>query len=270
MNLPARFKTIPLSLYSAGAYRDVATKWKGIGLLYLMLLLALCWLPSAARWYVGLQRFALNEGTAIAQQIPAVTIENGIMRVDPPGRHVLRDPESKGATNETLVIIDDTIDNVPQEVDGAEAIVLTRREFGMIRPSRGERRTWALTPAVDMKVDATDVQSFFSGLKNWLPVIGYVICLAGSLGMRTLQGLVYGGIGMLLASQAGATLDYRASVRLAFVAMTPVILFRTLLWFGPWEPSWYIRWPIGIVITLAYLYFGIRALTTDSPLPPAE
>src|SRR5262245_6953148 len=222
MKLFARLKTIPLSLYSADVYRDVAGNWKGIGLLYLLLLLALCWLPSAARWYGSLQRFAMNEGAAIARQIPAVTIEKGIMRVDPPGRHVIRDPENKGKENETVFVIDDTLDTVPEEFEGEEAIVLTRREFGMIRPSRGERRVWALTPSVDMEVDAADVENFFAGLPRWLPLIGYLFCLAGSLVMRTLQSLAYGGIGMLFASRAGATLEYPASIRLGAVAMTPV------------------------------------------------
>ena len=257
-----RLKTILLSFYSPDVYRDVAANWKGIGVLYLLLLLALCWLPSAGRWYRGLQRFAVGEGAAIARQVPAVTIEKGVMRVDPPGRHIIRDPENTNKdpdANETLLVIDDTIDNVPEEFDGEEAIMLTRREFGMIRPSRGERRVWALTRSVDMEVDAADVENFFAGLPSWLPVIGYGICLAGSLLMRTLQSLTYGAIGMLLVSHAGATLDYAASVRLAAVAMTPVILLRTLIWFGPWEPSWYIRWPIAIAITLAYLRFAIRA-----------
>jgi len=262
MKLTGHFKAIPLSLYSADVYRDVAANWKGIGLLYLLLLLALCWLPSAARWSGGLRRFAMNEGAAIARQVPAVTIEKGIMRVDPPGRHVIRDPKNTNKDNETVFVIDDTIDNVPEELDGDEAIVLTRREFGMIRPSQGERRVWALTPSVDMEVDAADVENFFASLPRWLPVIGYVFCLAGSLLMRTLQSLAYGGIGMLLASQASATLDYPASIRLGAVAMTPVILLRTLLWFGPWEPSWYIRWPIAIAITVGYLRFAVRAATT--------
>jgi hypothetical protein len=38
-----------------------------------------------------------------------------------------------------------------------------------------------------MQVDAADVESFFAGMTSWLPVIGFVVCLAGSLLMRTLH-----------------------------------------------------------------------------------
>jgi len=53
--------------------------------------------------------------------------------------------------------------------------------------------------------------------------------------------------------------DYQALLRLAAVAMTPVIILRTWLWFGPWEPPGYFRWPIAILVTLFYLRMGIRA-----------
>ena len=44
------------------------------------------------------------------------------------------------------------------------------------------------------------------------------------------------------------------------MAVTPVIIARTLIWFAPSEPAWYVRWPIAIAITLAYIVFGVRAL----------
>jgi hypothetical protein len=76
---------------------------------------------------------------------------------------------------------------------------------------------------------------------------------------RTVQILVYAGIGTVLAGKGTPALDYRSLLRLSSVAVTPVVIVRTLLWLGPWEPRWYLRWPIAIVVTLLYLRFGIRA-----------
>jgi hypothetical protein len=64
---------------------------------------------------------------------------------------------------------------------------------------------------------------------------------------------------MTMAKKWNANLDYRSLVRLAAVAITPVVVLRTLIWFGPWDPAWYLRWPAAIAISLAYLSFGIRA-----------
>lgn len=71
-------------------------------------------------------------------------------------------------------------------------------------------------------------------------------------------------------------LDFKAAMRLTAVAVTPVIVLRTFIWFGPWEPAWFVRWPVAVAITLAYLGFGVRAATEGSiteasvgvPAPP--
>ena len=44
-----RLQALYASLYSRDLYRDVADNWKGIGRLYLLLLLSLTWMPSAVR-----------------------------------------------------------------------------------------------------------------------------------------------------------------------------------------------------------------------------
>src|SRR5690242_11135557 len=43
----SRLSAISASFYSPDVYRDVVSRWKGYGVLYLLLLLAICWLPSA-------------------------------------------------------------------------------------------------------------------------------------------------------------------------------------------------------------------------------
>lgn len=62
-------------------------------------------------------------------------------------------------------------------------------------------------------------------------------------------------------------------MRVAVIAVTPVIVIRTLLGSFLTEPSWYIRWPAALVITILYLRFAVRALAEDasaaSPAAPA-
>lgn len=253
-----------MSFYSRDVYRDAASAWKGIGLSYLLVLLALCWLPSSARWFFALRGFAETHAQAIVAQLPAITIENGVMRARPSGRHVLHDPSEK-ESKETEIIIDDSIDYVPSDIH-LDTVILTRREIGMVRPSRRERRVWTLTPAADMDVTPDEVRAFLRSLQFWVPAVGYVVSVTGSLVFRTLQMLLYGAIGLTLARRWNAGLDYAQMVRLAAVAVTPVVVVRTLLWFGPWEPAWYLRWPAGLVIALGYLRFGIRAAGRDQAM----
>jgi len=133
-----RLQALWLSFYSRDLYREAARRWKGIGVLYLLLLLALTWLPSPVRWFAGLRLFAAGQGSEIVAQLPVITIEGGVMTADPPGPHVI-------PLDDVTLIIDDSVDTVPSDLDGQTA-VLTRREFGMTKPRSNERRVWELGP----------------------------------------------------------------------------------------------------------------------------
>ncbi len=253
-----RFSAISASFYSREVYRDVATRWTGTGLLYLLLLLALSWLPSAIRWSLGLRHFAVTESQAVVRQLPTVTVKDGIMTAQPSGRHVIALEPEKGSAGDVLVI-DDTADTIPVEA-GADTFAVARTEAGMIPPGRGERRVWPFGQALNLEVTPEDVNGFVRGLAFVVPPIGYVSALAGSFVFRLLQTLLYGAATRAYARQQGVTLDYAAAVRLAVVAITPVVVIRTLIWFGAWEPAWYVRWPVALLITLGYLRFAILAV----------
>jgi hypothetical protein len=197
----------------------------------------------------------------MAQQMPTVTIQDGTMRANPGGRHELKDP----STGEVFLIIDDTIDEVPAETlaDGA---VLTRKEFGTFTRRRSERRVWKLAPGLNMNVTAAKAQSFLTGLPYWATPLMYVGALAGSLAFRIVQVLLYGSIGMFYAKRFKAAIEYKDAVRLAAVAITPVVVLRTLIWFMPREPIWYVRWPIAFIITVFVVRFAVRAAAEPEPL----
>ncbi len=254
-----------MSFYSRDLYRDCARNWRGHGILYLLLLHVLSWLPSSMRWFGALREFSVSGGREIVDQLPVVRIQDGMMSAEPGGRHVVTLEEGTGEDG-MLLIIDDSIDQVPADLTSG-AIVLTRREFGTIQPSRNERRVWALTPGADMEVTPAGVQSFFSSLPFWVPPLGYGFCVAGSLAFRIMQVFLYGLIGQALARRRNAAVEYRALVRMAALAVTPAIVIRTLIWFGPWDPPWYFRWPAFIAIALAYLAFGIRAAAVEDAAP---
>jgi len=255
------------SFYSRDLYRDVGGHWTGMGLLYLLVLLAICWIPTAIRLFLGLQAFALTTVPLIVQQLPTVTISGGEMRCDPPGRHVVADPMSATASSAPVLIIDDSIDTVPPDIE-VEGAVLTRREFGTIRRSRNnERRIWKLTPSADMTLTPDRVGSFLTSVRLWMPPVLYVFALLGSLVFRGLQACLYAALVPMLArrfaTRAAASLDFRAALRLSIVAITPVVVIQTLLSFGSWVPAWYVRWPVAIAITVAYLKMAVESAATE-------
>jgi Protein of unknown function (DUF1189) len=249
-----------LSFYSADLYRDVAKNWKGIGLLHLLLLLAVTWAPTAIRTFGTFKAFVDEKGAAIAQQMPAVSIKDGVMSATPSGRHEIKD----AGTGEIFMIIDDTVDTVPSNLTG-DVGVLTRREFGTFNERRNERRVWELQPGFSMALTPARVEQFIGGMPYWGVPILYLVLLVGSLAFRTGQILLYGNIGMFFAKRFNAPIDYKAAVRIAAIAVTPVIVLRTLIWFTPGEPRWYIRWPIGLIIAILLIRFGVKAAAQPEP-----
>ena len=259
----SRLSALWASFYSRDLYRDVVTRWKGIGLVYLLLLLSLSWLPSMVRWFAGVGGFAAAAERTVVPQLPAISIKDGVMTANPPGPRVVPFGAKRGS-DEGLIIIDDTVDSVPADLNlSVDAFVLTRREAGVIRPSRHERRIWTLSG--DFDVTPRDVSAFLSALPFLVPPIGYVGAVAGSVVFRLLQALLYGALSVAFAKRQRVTLEYAAAVRLATVAVTPVVVIRTLLWFGASDPAWYLRWPLALLMTLGYLAFGVRALAAPSP-----
>jgi hypothetical protein len=261
-------RAIPMSFYAADLYRDVGRHWKGTGFLYLMLLLAICWIPSAARTHLGLRRFAATDVPKMTADLPDISISDGVMSSRPPGRHELRDGDRQGR-QETVFIVDDSIDEVPSNLP-PDTIMLTRHELGMNRSNRAERRVFKLSAFGDRQFTRQGVRAFLSGLQFWVPPVAYLLGLLGSGIFRVVQACVYGAVAQWLARRKSVTLDFRTALRIATVAVTPVIVLRTLMWFLPSEPAWYIRWPIAVIITVVYLRFAIDAIAADpanAPMP---
>jgi hypothetical protein len=246
------------AFYSTQLYRDVVFRWKGIGVLYLTLLLAITWMPSAGRWFEAMQDFDGPEAHALVAKLPTVTIKDGVMSADPPGRHVIPVENETTGETEAVVIIDDRVDTIVENAT-TESFVVTRHEAGVIRPGRGERRVWQLARVGDMEITQADVLAFLGSLAAVLAPVGYLGAVAGSLIFRVTQAFVYGLAAIAYARRKGLTLSQSAAMRLAAVAVTPVIILRTLVWIVNYEPAWYIRWPIGLLIAAFYITFGIKA-----------
>ena len=254
---------IPLSFYSAAVYQDVGRHWTGIGLLYLTVLLAICWVPTAIRVHFGLHRFAVTDVPQMTANLPEITITDGYMRANPPGRHELRERNPRPGAIPGALIIDDRIDEVPSDLPRG-TMMLTRREFGAAPERRAERRIFQLSAVGDVHITRQRAVGFLSSMQFWVPPLAYVAGLVGSLIVRLVQACLYGVLAQALARRRDVTLEFAAAMRIAAVSVTPWIVLRTLMWFMPTEPVWYLRWPLAIAVTVAYIHFAISALAADA------
>jgi hypothetical protein len=262
MTLSGLLRAIGLSFYSADLYRDVGRRWHGAGLLYLTVLLAICWVPTAVRTHTALRRFAADEVPKLTARLPEIDITDGVMQCRPPGRHDLREENPRPGAPPEGLIIDDSIDDVPSDLPPG-TMMLTRHEFGASRPNRAERRVFALSAFGDIHLTPQRVHGFLTSLQFWLPPLAFLVCLLGSLAFRFVQGCLYAVLAQAFARGKQVSLDFAAALRISAVAVTPVIVLRTVIWFFPGEPYWYLRWPIAIIITILYLRFAIASLAEE-------
>ena len=251
-----------LAFFSKDLYRDVAQHWRGFGFVYLLLLLALAWVPDVVKIHRGFARFVEKEGEALVAQMPKITITKGEVSVDPPGPHYIKDPE----TGNVIIVIDTSADASELEKYPDAAVLLTRTQFITRQEKRGQTRTQDLSGVNSFSIDQEGMRRFLGFLKNSIGFIAYPFALLLSYVYRIIQALLYGAIGLAMAGMVKANLEYAATVRLAVMAVTPVIVVSTLLdAFAKTPPYW---WLLCFAIAMWYLFFGVKAAAEAPPPVP--
>lgn len=254
------FHAFVLSFFSKPLYQDVGQHWRGTGLLYLAIVLALVWIPTMIKMQLGFNRFANNEAPRITAQIPKVTIRDGKVSTDVTTPYFINDPDD----GTPMMIIDttgeyETLDDTPAK------LLLTKSKL-ILRTAR-DTRTYDLSGVQSFDVDRQRVEGWLSASKTWLAPVAYPVLLLTSFVLRAIQVLIYALIGLLFARMLNASLNYKTLMRLAAVAITPVLVLNLLLEFIPVGiPVW---WLIGTVIGLGYLFFAVKSNSDIAVTPPS-
>jgi uncharacterized protein DUF1189 len=252
------FHAFVLSFFSKSLYQDVGRYWRGTGLLYLLIVLALVWIPTTIKMHLGINRFVNNDTPRITQQIPKITITNGKVSTDVATPYFIKDPDD----GTPLAIIDTT--GKYETLDNSPARLLVTRSKVIARSDR-DTRIYDLSGVESFYVDRERVEGWLATSKTWFSVVAFPILLISSFALRAIQVLIYALIGMLFARMLNANLDYKTLMRLAAVALTPVLVLNLLIEFVPFSiPLW---WLIGTCIGLGYLFFAVKSNTEPPAMP---
>jgi hypothetical protein len=245
------FEPLVLALYAQSLYEDVGKHWKGLAFSYLLILEALCWIPSMVQMQVGLSDFVQKDAQAIISQIPKITIKDGEVTTDVATPYFINDPKSAAP----IAIIDLT--GKYTSLKNTKAKILLTKTQVIAEQSKNETRIYDLSSIKNFHLDRERVRGWVGIFSNWFAIMIYPFIVSFSLCYRMIQALLYGGIGLAFANNLRAPINYQASVRLAVMAVTPVVLLDTLLtMLKVHVPFW---WFICFLIAMGYLYFGVRA-----------
>ena len=243
---------IPLmSFFSKPLYRDVAATWRGTCLAYLLLLLAVCWVPTVLVARARFSRYVSNELMPVAEQLPPIEIRDGVATIEGPQPIIIKNPK----TGLPATILDTT--GQITSLDGTSAHMLLTRTRLFTRTSADETRTTELSGIGTLRVDREIAVKWLGRATKWFLFVTYPLGLLLSYLYRVVQAFLYAAIGLAFAGFVRVRLPYQTLLRLAIVAVTPVILLDTVLDVaGVSVPYW---WLICFVLTMAYLFFGVKA-----------
>lgn len=241
----------PLAFFSQALYRDVALRWKGVALGYLLLLLILCWIPGAIKIHRSFAYFVDEEAPLVIEQVPEITIIDGQAFIDEPQPYTIRDPE----TGAPLVVIDTSGTITSLEQTEARGLVTARQ--AIFQKNAIETRSFSFETVDRYTLNQEKITHWLDISKNWAAPVLYPFCVLFSFAYRLVQALIYACIGLFIAYLCKGKLPFDALLRLSIIAMTPAIIIGTLVDAAairlPWAGLWFFLLAIGC------LTFGIRA-----------
>lgn len=245
--LYGRITGLVFSLFLPAFYRHVARSWGGIGILYLLLLFTLTWIPPLVKFHLKLRELAEVEFPKYAKDIPDVSIKNG--KVSSPAPQPFEVKDERG----NVVFVLDTTGKI-NNLDQTKAMILLTENKLYQRDQMNNIQIHDLSTFPDFELNSERLQDWADGGATWLPISVFPFCLFGSM----IRGIII----MLLASIAGlifnaafnAKMTYGGLLRFGAVGMTLSAYISTVLW-TMWisVPFWFF---ICLGLTIAYVGFG--------------
>ncbi len=247
-----------LTFSSSDFYQDVRTNWKGTGFLYLLLLLAVTWMPVMIKLHGETAEMVRLNAPKFLEQVPRITIVRGKVSIDQPVPYTISNPDSQ-----TPLIVIDTAGTITSIEQTTAPLLLTKDKLIYRKPNRAETRIYDLSAIENFTVDRERVNGWVQAFRKYFALLAYPFAVTGSFAYRVLQMLLYAAIGLLFVKMLRARLDYLTVLRLASVSITPVIILSTLhALTGLRVPAFRL---LCFAIAMGYLYFAVKANAGPAP-----
>lgn len=248
------FESLFLSFYSKPLYQDVAKEWRGLALGYLLLVIAICWLPYSYDFHRFINQFSSQMLPGIVQQFPNITIKAGQLSIDRPLPYAIKEP-GNGAT----LILFDVAEKHPS-MDKLDAYALVTQNKVMVRDDSSpvhKVTTYSLAKLDDTALTQSQIKTFGERFVLASSILMYPLAVLISFVYRLLQVLIFGALGLVFAHLFQIKLLYKTSVRLAVVALTPMLFLSTLVdYLGLFRLAHI--WLFGL-LAVGYLAYAVHA-----------
>ncbi|HRR82735.1 MAG TPA: DUF1189 family protein [Planctomycetota bacterium] len=244
-----------LAFYSKPFYRAVARHWRGSGVLYPLLLLAVCAIPVSVAIQVRVFRPLAARLSPLVAQVPPITIAGGEVSVEADQPYFIRDAR----TARPIAILDTT--GTITSLQGTDALLLLTRTRLLVRQGADDVVAHDASVLPFRRVDRDLASGWLWWLKGPLALLLYPVFLLLSYLYFLAQGIVCTGVGLLLVRKRRWQFNYHTMMRLSSTATTPAVVLATLALLAGMSaplPAWLL---LCFAITLGYLCYAVRAAT---------
>lgn len=237
------------SFYDPSAYREAVRDRTASCVAGLALVVAATWIADTYMIRAQLRKLvtALELETA---EMPALHLENGEARLDPPGPFVI---ELEG---KPFVILDPEM-SAEEALTRGEGVFVTRTHVFLQRTGRADSRNYALSALGDRVIQGSDLARWGETFVELFPFVFYPLAVAFLVAWRIWIAVGCAVIMYPIARVVGAELDFAARFRLASLALVPTLVIDAVATLSLGKNGW-TTW-MGVVCSLAFLTFGIVA-----------
>ena len=255
MNSYPFFKKIFHSFYNKNVYTYCAKmETDKIGLLYLLLMIAIFWIPLMTKVHVGISTFVETELPQVVQKFPVVEIHDGVASFDKPSPYIMKDEK----TGEDVAIFDDSGEYTSLENTTAKVLVTDRKVI--VRKNAFENQEYTLAQIKDFTLTHEKILSWASKAK-YISILMYLIIIPCIFLYRAFQALIYSLIGLIFQAILETKFSFQTIYRLAILSITPAfIVDKILACFDLEFTGWTF---LCMVISLTYLFFALKANKED-------
>jgi len=256
------FDALWQSFFSRSLYLDVAKRWRGVGFLYLLLIVIISWLPDLAKMQISFQQLRGGAAEGLIRQVPAISITDGVASADVETPYFIKDPKD----GKVLAIIDFT--GQYTNLENTSAVVLLTRQEVIGKKSEKETRIYSLSGVKHFAIDQARVRRWVYLFLTWFVVLIAPFAIVFTYAYRICQALIYALVGMAFASSFHLKLTYSTLLRITCVALTPLVIFTTVTDLLPLHRVFprLLVWLIHLAIAVLYIGFAVKACAAE----PAE
>lgn len=258
------FQALYMSFYSKELYQDVVKNWKGACLLYLLMVVALIWVPKAISLQLTTnQVMSYVDKPDVLTKLPAFTINDGAVSVQ--GDNPYFFPSEKMP----MAVIDTTGSYASLEGHPTTSLLLTKDRF--FYRDKQQVKDYSVGKIDYFELNQGVARAWIDILESYVGLVAYPAGVVWTYFQRVLYTLLYSLLLWLFASTRKLPISYGAAFRLAVVARTPILIVTTILGLLPISiPMLSLATIIGTVFLLRFaLYSAIVELRAKPPAVPA-